>query len=229
MFYATVPAPCPYLPGRTEQRVVTEVRPNEQDVLDRLTLAGFRRSQGWLYRPSCQGCQACVSVRIVVADFVWTRAWRRVMKRNAGLTATERPMRPTAEQYALFKRYLKARHGDGGMTAMDEADYALMVAKAPKSSCIVEFRGADGTLRAVTLVDRPGSGLSGVYKFFDPDLAADSPGTFMILWYVARTAELGLPYVYLGYWVEDCRKMAYKARFTPMERLEGLAWVPFEP
>ena len=229
LFYATLPTTCPYLPGRMEQRVVTELLPDEQDILDQLSEAGFRRSQGWLYRPACPGCQACVSVRIPVARFVWTKGWRRIVNRNADLAVDERPMRPTAEQYALFRRYLQDRHEDGGMATMSEGDYAAMVARAPRTSRLVEFRNPSGGLAAVSLVDRIASGLSGVYTFFDPALERRSPGTFMILWYLKRAAELGLPYVYLGYWIEDCRKMRYKARFRPLERLVGMRWEPFDP
>lgn len=228
LFYATVPTRCPYLPDRVEQRVVTQAGAEQQDLLDRLTEAGFRRSQGWLYRPACPTCQACVSVRVPVAEFVWTRSWRRVMRLNADLVATERTMAPTAEQYELFRRYLAARHEDGGMVSMRRDEYEQMVTRAPASSRLVEFRDPAATLQSVALVDRTASGLSAVYKFFNPDLAPRSPGTFVILWHLQRAAELGVPYVYLGYWIGECRKMSYKARFRPLQRLGREGWEPFE-
>jgi len=228
--YVTAPAPCPYLPGRQERRLVMLLDEIPAATFDRLTELGFRRSQHFVYRPDCPGCRACVPVRIPVAHFRWSRGFRRIRRRNADLVVRERPPRATAEQYALFRRYVDARHREGGMHDMDFEDYRALVEEAAAGTVLVEFRDAAGSLVAASLTDRVARGLSGVYKFFAPELAERSLGTFVILWHVARAAELGLPYVYLGYWIRDCRKMSYKSRFRPLERLdEDGRWRPFDP
>ena len=228
-FYTTDLAPCPYLPDRQERRLVALVEPELGDRrLDLLTEVGFRRSQGFLYKPACPGCRACVPVRIVVDAFTPGRSFRRVLRRNADLAARELPARSTDEQFALFHRYLRHRHTDGGMLRMDRDAYREMVEVAPASTRVVEFRGPDGALVGVSLTDRLRTGLSGVYKFYDPRLEPRSLGTFIILWHVERARALGLPHVYLGYWIARSRKMAYKARFAPLERLAGAAWLPLQ-
>lgn len=227
-FYATDLTPCPYLPGRSERRLVTLIEAEAaDDGLDLFTETGFRRSQRFLYRPACPGCSACVPVRIVVAGFRPGRTFRRILQRNAMLVASERPPVATDEQYELFHRYLAARHGDGGMVRMSRADYGDMVEQAAGGTRIVEFREPDGTLTGVSLTDFMRGGLSGVYKFFEPNDPGRSLGTYMILWHIDRARELGLPHVYLGYWIAGSRKMTYKARFSPLERLEGWTWKPF--
>jgi len=226
-FYTTDLAPCPYLPDRRERRLVALLEPELGDRrLDLLTEAGFRRSQGFLYKPACPGCRACVPVRIVVDAFAPRRSFRRVLRRNADLAARELPARSTDEQFALFQRYLQHRHTDGGMVRMDRDAYREMVELAPASTRLIEFRDARGALVGVSLTDRLRTGLSGVYKFYDPELEPRSLGTFIILWHVEHARQLGLPYVYLGYWIALSRKMAYKARFAPLERLAGAAWLP---
>ena len=226
-FYSTDPAPCPYLPGRQERRLVALVEAEAGNGrLDLLTEAGFRRSQGFLYKPVCPGCRACVPVRIVVDAFAPGRSFRRVLKRNADLRRQELPAGASDEQFALFRRYLRHRHGDGGMTRMDREAYREMVEVAPGSTRVVEFRDPESALIGVSLTDYLRSGLSGVYKFFAPELEPRSLGTFIILWHVQRAQALGLPYVYLGYWIGESRKMAYKARFAPLEQLDGPAWRP---
>lgn len=225
--YSTELAPCPYLPGRRERRLVALVEPDDPPALvDLLTEAGFRRSQHALYKPACPGCRACVPVRIAVAGWAPGHSARRVLRRNADLVAAERPARATVEQFALFRRYLLARHDDGGMAQMGPESYEDMVETALPTSFLVELRDASGRLVGVSLTDRVAGGLSGVYKFFAPEEARRSLGTYLILWHVRRARELGLPYVYLGYWIRDCRKMAYKARFAPLERLDGADWRP---
>lgn len=230
-FYTTDLAPCPYLPDRRERRLVALVEARgaaDDGRLDLLTEAGFRRSQGFLYKPACPGCRACVPVRIVVERFRPGRSLRRVLKRNADLAWAEAPAATTDEQFALFRRYLRHRHHDGGMVRMDRDAYREMVEVAPDSTRLVEFRDAAGVLVGVSLTDRLRSGLSGVYKFFAPELEPRSLGSFIILWHVERARNLGLPYVYLGYWIAQSRKMAYKVRFTPLERLDGPGWAPLE-
>jgi arginine-tRNA-protein transferase len=228
-FYATQPAPCPYLDGRTEQRIVTPFFAGDDAVFfDGLNQAGFRRSHGFLYRPACPGCQACIPVRVPVQRFVWTRRFRKVWGKNTGITAERRPATATDEQYALFKSYLHARHDDGGMARMSREDYRELVENAPSDTFVVEFRRG-GVLAAVALSDQLLSGLSGVYKFFAPDLEKQSPGTFVILWHIVEAARLGLPFVYLGYWIEHSRKMRYKAQFQPIEQLGPSGWCPLPP
>lgn len=224
-FYTTDLAPCPYLPHRQERRLVALAEADRGDArLDLLTEGGFRRSQGFLYKPVCPGCTACVPVRIVVDGFTPGRSFRRVLSRNRDLCWVETQNQSTDEQFALFQRYLRRRHQDGGMVRMDREAYREMVEVAPASSRLVEFRDSGGTLVGVSLTDRLRSGLSGVYKFFAPELEQNSLGTFIILWHIERARELGLPYVYLGYWIAQSRKMAYKVRFAPLERLDGAIW-----
>lgn len=225
VFYGTAPQPCPYLPGRIESKIITELAgPESQALHDRLVVAGFRRSHGLAYRPACRGCDACVPVRIPVARFAPSRSQRKVMRRNMDLIADELPARATGEQYALFRRYQRSRHRDGGMALMGARDYRDMVEESNVDTHIVEFRTAAGRLVAVTLTDRVADGLSGIYKFFDPDEARRSPGVAVVLWHVARARALGLPHVYLGYWIADCAKMSYKANYQPLETLGPDGW-----
>lgn len=229
-FYGTAQQPCPYLPGRLECKAVTELSgPDTGRLHDILSRAGFRRSHGIAYRPACRGCQACVPVRVVVEEFRMGRSMRRIGKRNRDLTALVRAPLATREQYALFRRYELGRHGDGDMALMDFSDYRAMVEDSPVETEVVEFRDADGRLAAVSLTDRLGDGLSGVYKFFDLARARASPGSYVILWHVLRARALRLPYVYLGYWIANSPKMAYKMRFQPLEGLIGERWVRLEP
>lgn len=226
-FYSTDLAPCPYLPDRQERRLVALVDAESgNERLDLLTEAGFRRSQGFLYKPVCPGCRACVPVRIAVDAFRPGRSFRRVLNRNADLRWQELSAVTSDEQFELFHRYLRHRHRDGGMMRMDRQAYRDMVEVAPASTRVVEFRGADGVLVGVSLTDHLRSGLSGVYKFFAPEATARSLGTFIILWHIDRARTLGLPYVYLGYWIGQSRKMAYKARFAPLEQLQRASWQP---
>ena len=225
-FYTTAPLPCPYLPGRTERKVVTEITgPDAEPLHDRLSRAGFRRSHNIAYAPVCPGCNACVPIRIPVADFTPDRGLRKVLKANPGLEGADVPARATAEQYALFQRYQQARHGDGDMATMSFYDYRAMVEDTPIETSLVEVRDPDDTLVGACLTDRLGDGLSAVYSFFVPGVERRSLGTFTILWLIERARVLGLANVYLGYWVRESRKMAYKSRFKPSEILVGGHWV----
>ncbi len=227
-FYGTAAQPCPYIEGRSECKAVTELTgPHAPHLHDMLSRAGFRRSHGIAYRPACRGCHACVPVRVVVDQFRASRSMRRVLKRNADLTPRERPAIATLEQYDLFEAYEVSRHGDGDMAMMDFTDYRAMVEDSPVDTRIVEFRDPEGRLAAVTLTDWLSDGLSGVYKFFAVDRARASPGTHVILWHIEQARALGLPYVYLGYWIGESPKMAYKMRFQPLHALRGEQWVPF--
>ncbi len=224
-FYTTAPMPCPYLAGRTERKIVTELTGPEAEVLhDRLSRAGFRRSHNIAYSPVCPGCQACIPIRVVCADFQPDRTQRRVARWNEGLRVHEATSRATAEQFGLFQRYQQARHNDGDMASMGFYDYRAMVEDTPITTSILEFRDAEDRLVAACLTDWLSDGLSAVYSFYDPSLERLSLGTYMVLWLVQRARALSLPYVYLGYWVPQSRKMAYKARYRPSEILASGHW-----
>ncbi len=224
-FYTTAPLPCPYVPGRVERKVVTEITgADAEDLHDRLSRAGFRRSHNIAYAPVCPNCNACVPIRIPVERFRPGRSLRKCARANEGVEGFEVPAHATTEQYALFQRYQAARHVEGDMAGMTFYDYRAMVEDTPIETFMVEFRELDDRLVGACLTDRLGDGLSAVYSFFDPDLDRRSLGSFSVLWLVERARLLELPYVYLGYWVADSRKMAYKARFRPSEILAGGMW-----
>ena len=234
-FYLTAPSPCPYLAGKEERKVFTHLVGDRAPGLnDLLTHGGFRRSQSIAYRPACEACRACVSVRVLANEFKPTRSMRRVAERNADVVGEMRALVPTSEQYSVFRAYLDSRHRDGGMADMTVLDYAMMVEDSHVETRIVEYRkrGPDssingrgaGELLAVALTDVLGDGLSMVYSYFDADQRFRSLGTFMILDHIARAKQMGLPYVYLGYWVQGSRKMDYKGRFLPQQRLTSDGW-----
>jgi arginine-tRNA-protein transferase len=217
--------PCPYLPGRVERQLYAELGgPAPREIFRRLSLAGFRRSHHIVYRPACPGCNACVPVRVDAANFHWTKAWRRIWRRNSDLSATSAGLEITDEQYRLFRRYVRSRHGDGDMAVMDRRDYSSMVLASPIDTEIFEFRDPAGDLVAACLTDHMPDGLSAVYSFFDPDLERRSLGSYMVLWLVEEARRRGLPHVYLGFWVENSRKMAYKARFRPLQAFGSSGW-----
>ncbi|MFM7404508.1 MAG: arginyltransferase [Erythrobacter sp.] len=235
-FFVTSPAPCPYLPGRSERKVFTELKGAHADQLNEaLGRIGFRRSQTVAYRPSCLDCQACVSVRVVAKHFHPSETQKRDLKRNADLIVTECRPWATDEQFALLARYLGQRHPDGGMTAMDELDYADMIEHTPVNTVVTEYRepgpnGEAGRLVGACLTDRQGDGLSMIYSFYDPDHAErDGLGSFIILDHIRRAASEGLPYVYLGYWVAGSPRMQYKVRYRPLERLTREGWQLMDP
>ena len=224
-FYTTAPLPCPYVAVRTERKVVTEITGPEAETLhDRLSRAGFRRSHNIAYAPVCPSCQSCVPIRILVASFQPDRTMRRIARANAALEGFEVPARATAEQFHLFQRYQQARHGDGDMATMSFYDFRAMVEDTPIETFMVEFRDPDDRLVGACLTDRLADGLSAVYSFFAPGLEKRSLGTQSILWMIERARSLGLPYAYLGYWVPESRKMAYKGRFRPSEVLVAGTW-----
>lgn len=230
-FFVTSPAPCPYLPGKSERKVFTELKGAHADQLNEaLGRIGFRRSQTVAYRPSCLDCQACVSVRVAAREFNPSSTQKRDIRRNRDLVVTECRPWATDEQFELLAKYLSARHPDGGMSAMDELDYADMVEHTPVSSTLVEYReptvdGSPGRLVGACLTDRQGDGLSMIYSFYDPDHTDRAGlGNFIILDHILRAAGDGLPYVYLGYWVEGSPRMQYKVRYRPLERLTREGW-----
>lgn len=230
-FFVTSPSPCPYLEGKTERKVFTELKgPHAEQLNDALGRIGFRRSQTVAYRPSCADCRACVSVRVSAFDFKPSTSQKRNLKRNSDLIATECKPWATQEQFELLQRYLEHRHPGGGMAAMDEVDYADMVEHTSVSSFVVEYRepsptGGVGRLVAACLMDRQADGLSMIYSFFDPDHKDRSGlGTYVILDHIRRAARGKLPFVYLGYWVEGSERMQYKVRFRPLEVLGPQGW-----
>ena len=224
-FFLTPGGPCPYLPGRVERKVFARLAGNlAQPLSEALTHSGFRRSQSIAYRPACEGCNACISVRVVAEEFTAGRNLKRNLKRNGDLVRKEVAAEATREQFALLRTYLDSRHPGGGMSDMGLFDYVAMVEETPVDTHIVEYRDAGGTLMAAALTDHLRDGLSMVYSFFHPGEEARSLGTYMILDHIHRARELDLPYVYLGYWVQGSDKMDYKIRFSPLEALTTNGW-----
>ena len=237
-FFLTAPSPCPYIEGQFERKVFTHlVGDKAPELNDLLTPGGFRRSQNIAYRPACETCRSCVSVRILAGEFQPTRNMKRVTQRNSDLIGAMHEAEPSTEQYSLFRSYLDHRHRKGGMSDMTVLDYAMMVEDTHVETKVIEYRrrGPDsfitgkgqGELIAVALTDRMADGLSMVYSYFDPEQEDRSLGTFMILDHIARARAMGLPHVYLGYWVNGSRKMNYKVRFQPQEHLGAKGWERF--
>ena len=231
-FFVTSPSPCPYLPGKSERKVFTELSgTNAGELNDALGRIGFRRSQNVAYRPSCSDCSACVSVRVVAGEFKPNASQRKLMRRNSDLVVSVCKPWSTDEQYGLLQRYLHARHPGGGMTEMDELDYADMVEHSPVTSYMIEYREPSfdgvtpGRLVGACLTDRQADGLSMVYSFYDPEHEARTGlGSYIILEHIRRAASQGLPYVYLGYWVHGSERMQYKVRYRPIELLGRDGW-----
>ncbi|MEZ5952756.1 MAG: arginyltransferase [Hyphomonas sp.] len=227
-FYVTNPSPCPYLPNRRERKAFTNLAITESDLVhNMLSQAGFRRSQTIAYRPACPRCNACRSVRVPTRDFVASRNDRRVLQRNAGIVRHEVEPSATREQYTLLKAYVKTRHDGGGMSDMSYRDYSAMVGGSPVQSRIFEYRdgsGVDAPLIGCSITDILRDGFSMVYTFFDPSMEERSLGHFLILDHIRHAQDLGLPHVYLGYWVKGSPKMDYKRRYKPLEVLDGDRW-----
>ncbi|MDX2307311.1 MAG: arginyltransferase [Hyphomicrobium sp.] len=236
-FYVTAAQPCPYLEGRLERKLFTHLTHEKpQALIDNLLRGGFRRSQNIAYMPYCDGCQACISVRVIVDQFEPTRSMRRVLLENQDVVAERVTPNPTSEQYSMFRRYIEARHGEGGMADMTALDFALMVEESVIQTTLTEYRRkpVDNPLETprerwpligVALCDRLSDGISMVYSFYDPREPDRSFGTYMILETIAQARAEGLPFVYLGYWIEGSRKMNYKTRFAPQEHLGPNGWV----
>lgn len=224
-FFTTAPLPCPYLPDRLERKLVTELSgPGAENLHEALARSGFRRSHSIAYAPACPGCKACVPVRVVVKDFERRRTLSRLWRENADLIATRVPARATTEQYELFARYQQSRHPGSDMALMGFYEYSAMIEDSPIDTFMVEFRDRAGVLTAVCLTDRTSDGLSAVYSFFESNGSRDGLGNYVVLWLIAQARKLDLPYAYLGYWITNSAKMAYKARFQPLECLGPDGW-----
>lgn len=239
-FYLTAPSACPYLKGKMERKVFTHlIGDNASDINNMLTQGGFRRSQNIAYRPACEMCRACMSIRVLTSDFRESKSMRRTIARNQDLIGREIAPSPTSEQYSLFRQYLDSRHREGGMADMSVLDYSMMIEDSHVDTMVIEYRRrgpdsgisgrGDGELLAVALTDILDDGLSMVYSFFDTKSEKRSLGTYMILDHIARSRRHGLPFLYLGYWVDGSPKMDYKVRFNPHEILTARGWETHHP
>ena len=223
-FYATSPYPCSYLPDRmARSQVATPTHLINAEIYSQLVRTGFRRSGVFTYRPRCDACQACVPVRLPVTQLETSRAQRRALKKHAGLVARELPLTFFQAHYELYSRYQNARHAGGGMDEDSHEQYAHFLLQSRVDTRLIEF-SEHGIVRMVSLIDVLEDGLSSVYTFYDPDVPGASYGTWNILWQAAQCVNLGLPYLYLGYWIAKSEKMAYKARFRPIEGYEDGRW-----
>lgn len=225
-FYQTETYPCSYLPDRQARSLVAA--PANQvntQVYSQLLQLGFRRSGQFVYRPECDECCACIPVRVPVAEFQPDRSQLRAAKRHADLSIRLLGLVHVEEHFELYRRYQAVRHPGGGMDQDDRDQYENFILKSNIASFLAEFR-EDGVLRMVSLIDQIGDGLSSAYTFYEPDLPGASLGTANILWQIGLARQIGVPYVYLGYWIEECRKMAYKMRFKPLEGLIDGVWRP---
>jgi leucyl-tRNA---protein transferase len=224
-FQATSAVPCPYLPGRAERKLIVDLNIAAAAlVYDDLSRAGFRRSHRFAYRPACRSCAGCVPVRIAVERFQHSRWTRRIDNANRDLSARLVAPKATPEQFRLFWAYQHLRHGDSEMATMSYRDFRAMVEDTPVHTEVAEFRDESGGLVAASLIDRLDDGISAVYSFFDPHQRKRSLGSWSILWLVDECRRRHEPYVYLGYWIADSAKMAYKARFPALERLTISGW-----
>lgn len=234
-FFVTAESPCPYLEGQQERKIFTHLPFADAAVVnDALSHAGFRRSQNIAYRPACEHCAACVSVRIPVARFEPNRTNRKIISRNADLDRFVVNPVATEEQFELLKTYLSARHPSGGMNDMSGSDFITMVEDSTVRTHIVEYRlrtGDEkrGKLVGFMLADVLNDGLSLVYSAFDPEMPKRSLGRYAVLDHLHQARTIGVPYVYLGYWVQGSPTMDYKSQYQPLEGLTLFGWQPIQP
>ena len=230
-FYVTAASPCPYIDGQEERKVFTELNgPDAAALNEALGKVGFRRSQTVVYRPACEACAECVSVRVLAQHYAPSRSLRRIAKLNSDLVSEVKPSVATDEQFELLSRYLSQRHGDGSMAGMTRDEFGEMVESSPVNTVSIEYRRAmTKELVAVALTDHMTDGFSMVYSFFEPSEERRSIGTYLIHDHILRSQNANQPFVYLGYYVKDSPKMSYKARFKPLERLGPNGWYPFDP
>ncbi|MFA6920530.1 MAG: arginyltransferase [Gallionella sp.] len=225
-FYLTAAYPCSYLPDRqARSQVATPAFLINTTLYSQLMQHGFRRSGAYIYRPRCDNCSACVQMRVSAKKFKASRSQRRAFSQHAQLEATLHPLQDEPEYYELYQRYQRARHPDGGMVDDDRDAYRTFLLQSQIDTLLVEFRDG-GELRMVSVIDLLSDGLSSVYTFYDPDIPGSSFGVYNVLWQIELCRKLNLDYVYLGYWIEDCRKMAYKTQYQPAEGLQDGVWHP---
>ena len=228
IFYGTSPQACPYLPEKDEKKIITEISgPNKNEINFILTNAGFRRSHRTAYRPACNDCNACVPVRINVNRYKPNRSIKKIKNRLTNIIQIERPPIATREQFDLFNKYQKFRHFDSDMAEMTFSEFRAMIEDTPVETYVYEFR-ENNLLIAASLTDKVKDGLSGIYKFFETNRPHDSLGTWIIDWHIEEAKKLSLNYVYLGYWIKDAPKMAYKSRFSGLQKLINNKWIEFK-
>lgn len=221
-YYLTAEYPCSYLDGRYARSEVA-VPPSSREFFDDLVRSGFRRSGIFVYRPACRHCNACIAVRVDVANFTPNRSQKRCLKRHGNLEVCSRSLEFDPEHFELYTRYLSTRHPEGSMDGSTAEQYRQAMLQSQVGTVLYEFRES-GKLAMVSIIDEIGDGLSSVYTFFDPDMRGASLGTYNILWQIDLCKKLERPYLYLGYWIKESEKMAYKINFQPLQAYTGRKW-----